>query len=84
MTLFRAAAVLLLSATSLSAQTADRVLLNGDIETMNRVQPRAEALAIKDGKILFVGGSADAQAFVGDGTDVIDLGGKYVTSGMIE
>ncbi len=79
-----AAIVLSAAAVSVSAQTADRVLLNGDLETMNRVQPRAEALAIKDGKILFVGGSADAQAFVGDGTDVIDLGGKYVTPGMIE
>lgn len=65
-------------------QTADRVLLNGIIETMNPAQPSAEAIAVKDGKILFVGNSADAQAFAGDSTDVIDLAGKYVTPGMIE
>ncbi|WP_170482701.1 amidohydrolase family protein [Ruegeria arenilitoris] len=66
------------------AQTADRVLLNGIVETMNAAQPNAEALAIKDGRILFVGASNDAQAFVGDETDVIDLEGRYVTPGMIE
>lgn len=66
------------------AQTADRVLLNGTIETMNPVQPSAEAIAMKDGKILFVGGSADAEAFIGEETDVIDLAGKYATPGMIE
>ncbi len=58
--------------------------MNGTVETMNKVQPNAEAIAIKDGKILFVGNDADARAFVGDGTDVVDLGGKYVTPGMIE
>ncbi|MBG6158705.1 putative amidohydrolase YtcJ [Labrenzia sp. EL_159] len=66
------------------AQTADRVLLNGDVETMNPAQPNAEALAIRQGKIIFVGDSDDAQAFVGDGTDVIDLDGRYVMPGLIE
>lgn len=66
------------------AQTADRVLLNGAIETMNPAQPSAEAVAMKDGRILFVGDSDNVQAFVGDGTDVVDLRGKYVTPGMIE
>ncbi|PRY26936.1 putative amidohydrolase YtcJ [Aliiruegeria haliotis] len=74
----------LLVAASAFAQSADRILLNGTIETMNQVQPAAEALVIKDGRILFVGDSEDAQAFVGDTTDVIDLGGKYATPGVIE
>lgn len=77
-------AAALLAGSALSAQTADRILTNGNIETMNPVQPVAEAIAIKDGKILFVGASDDASSFVGDGTDVIDLGGRYVTPGMIE
>ncbi len=77
-------AFLLASATALSAQTADRILLNGTFETMNSTQPTAEALAIKGGRILFVGTDDDARAFIGDETDVIDLGGKYVTPGMIE
>ncbi|MGI9263936.1 MAG: amidohydrolase [Gammaproteobacteria bacterium] len=67
-----------------AAKQADRVLINGNIETMNEVQPNAEAIAIRDGKILFVGSSADAQAFVGADTDLVDLAGKYVTPGFIE
>ncbi len=67
-----------------AAKKADRVLINGAIETMNEAQPSAEAIAVKDGKILFVGSSKDAQAHIGRKTDVIDLEGKYVTPGFIE
>lgn len=78
------AVALMVSAVALHAQTADRLLLNGNIETMNPIRPMAEAIAIKGGKILFVGDTEDAKSFAGDGTDIIDLGGKYVTPGMIE
>ncbi|WP_420582750.1 amidohydrolase [Reichenbachiella sp.] len=63
---------------------ADKVLTNAVIETMNPDQPNAEAVAMKDGKIVFVGSSDQANEFVGDNTEVIDLKGKYVTPGFIE
>ena len=60
----RRLAVLLVAMTismpATAAEKADRILLNGKIETMNPAQPNAEALAIKDGRISFVGSSADA------------------------
>ena len=66
------------------ADPADRVLLGGVIETMNPEQPTAEAVAMKDGTLVFVGSSDAARAHIGDQTEVIDLGGKYVTPGFIE
>ncbi|GGZ71814.1 amidohydrolase [Algibacter mikhailovii] len=63
---------------------ADKVLQNGTIETMNPDQPTAEAVAMKDGKIVFVGSNNNVKDFVGDNTEVIDLGGKYVTPGFID
>ncbi|MGI9329296.1 MAG: amidohydrolase [Gammaproteobacteria bacterium] len=66
------------------AETADRVLRGGYIETMNPDQPVAEAVAIKDGNILFVGSSEDVSTYIDNNTDVIELGGKYVTPGFIE
>lgn len=66
------------------AATADRVLTNGNIETMNAEAPNAEAIAMKDGKIVYVGTNEGANAYIDDVTDVIDLEGKYVTPGLIE
>lgn len=65
-------------------ETADRIILNGTIETMNPDQPKAEAIAIRDGKIIFVGDGDGVQDFIGDGTNIIDLGGLYVTPGLID
>lgn len=79
-----ALAIVILPGDALAADQADRVLTNGNIETMNEAQPNAEAIAMKDGTILFVGSSDDARAYVGDNTDVVDLDGRYVTPGFIE
>ena len=66
------------------SQPADLVLKGGNIATMNPKQPNAEAVAVKDGKILYVGSAKGVQAHVGNNTEVIDLEGKYVTPGFIE
>lgn len=65
-------------------EAADLVLTNGIIATMDESVPSAEAIAIKDGTILFVGSSADAEYYAGDSTEVIDLEGKFVMPGFIE
>ena len=68
----------------MDALRADRVLKNGVIYTMDKAGTMAEALAIKDGRIIFVGMNKDAAASKGQGTVVVDLEGKTVLPGMIE
>lgn len=70
-----------LPASAVLAQTADLVFRNGVIWTVDDDQPRAEAVATRGDKIVYVGSSAGAAAFIGDNTRVIDLDGKLVTPG---
>ena len=63
---------------------ADSAYISGRIFTVNDEQPWAEAIAIKDGKILAVGSSEDIQDFTGQSTVVSDLGGKFVMPGLID
>ena len=64
------------------AQVADMVLENANIYTMDASQPKAEALAIKDGRILALGD--DLSKFIGPATRRIDLNGLTVTPGFID
>src|SRR5207249_4148420 len=59
-------------------------LLNGKVWTVNRAQPEAEALAIRGGRILAVGTSADMRKFVVGTTRVIDLEGRRVVPGFYD
>lgn len=61
----------------------DKVIY-GNIVTMNDKQPKAQAMAIRDGKIAFVGSKDDVQAFLGTDTEVIDFGSRTVYPGMID
>ena len=63
---------------------ADSVYLNGIIYTVDEANPKAQAVAVKDGLILAVGSTEEIQAFVGKSTEVIDLQGKAMTPGIIE
>ncbi|MCB0396056.1 MAG: amidohydrolase, partial [Flavobacteriales bacterium] len=63
---------------------ADMVMFNGNIYTVDKEQPVASAVAIYQGKILYVGANDTAKAFIGDSTRVIDLQGKTMTPGFIE
>jgi len=47
-------------------------------------RPDAEAIAIRGGEILFVGSDADAMAFMGDSSRVIDLAGATVIPGLVD
>ena len=55
------------------ATTADLILFNGKVTTLDRGNPQAEAVAIKDGRILFAGTDADAMAHAGPETARIDV-----------
>lgn len=78
--------VLLIAActSSPSGEKADRVLWHGKVYTVDKSQPLAEAVAIKDGRILFTGSDKDVEAFIGDSTEVIDCKGQFVMPGLIE
>ncbi len=68
-----------------SVQTsADTILENGTIYTIDDNNTVAEAIAVKDGKIIFVGSTEDAQAYKGTATQVVDLNGKIVMPGFID
>ena len=64
--------------------TADLVLKNARVYTVNKNQPNAEAVAIKDGKIIFVGANAAIKKYTGNKTEVINCKGQFVMPGFIE
>lgn len=65
--------------------TADTIFMGGDIVTIDDAQPSVEAIAVKDGKILAVGGrDALAKAHQGKSTAVVDLGGKTLMPGFLD
>src|SRR5213079_936667 len=68
----------------IGAQDADLVLTNGNIYTVNENQPRAEAIAVTDQRVVFVGSNEDARKFRGDKTRIIDLSGKTVVPGFTD
>ncbi len=79
----------LLAVTSLSLacadnSSADLVLRNGNIVTVDDDNPSAQAIAVRDGHIVAVGSDADIEGYVGAGTEVIDLEGKTAIPGFIE
>ena len=69
---------------TLAVQKADAIYYKGNILTINDNQPEAEAVTVKDGKILAVGREADVLKTVGKKTKKIDLGGKTMLPGFVD
>lgn len=63
---------------------ADLVIFNGNIYTVNQKSPKAEALAVKDGKIVYIGNNLNANNWTSDTTQIIDLHGATLVPGFIE
>jgi predicted amidohydrolase YtcJ len=63
---------------------ADTVFTGGAIITANDDQPFAEAVAIKDGKILAVGTLKSISDFQGDETVTVDLKGRTLSPGFVD
>jgi hypothetical protein len=57
---------------------AHTILMNGKVITLDSASSIAEAIAIRDGRILAVGSSADIRQRADSRTSVIDLGGRTV------
>jgi len=68
----------------LMAQDADLIITNARVATVDKNFTIAEALAIKDGKILATGSSAEVLKHKGSKTTVRDLAGKLVLPGLID
>ncbi len=69
---------------STAQQTADLVLRNGKIVTLDDTRPEASALAVIGGRIAAVGSDQEIDPWVGDRTRVLDLGGRLAIPGFIE
>lgn len=67
-----------------TAQSAETILYNGDIVTVDPGFYVAEAVAIRDGRFIYVGSDSEALAHRGPGTEVIDLEGRTVIPGLID
>ena len=70
--------------TSAKPEPADTVFKNGTIYTVNEREPRAEAVAVKAGKIIYVGSNKDVKAFEGKDTRIVDLKGSTVVPGLTD
>ena len=69
---------------ALTLQQADLVVTNARVYTSDVNRPVAEALAVRDGRIAFVGSNRGALALVGPKTGRLDLAGKTVMAGMVD
>lgn len=80
------ASICLLSASQIAsaAGNADTIFYGGDIVTMNKAQPAAEAVAIQGGKITKVGSLSQVKSLQGKDTKLINLNGQTLMPGLVE
>ena len=81
------AAGLLLPASGAAAQSAqapDAVYVNARIWTGDSLAPAAQALAVREGRIVRIGSDAEVRGLAGPATRVVDLAGKRVVPGFID
>jgi len=75
--------VLLLAVpTQAFAAPAELIIINANVRTMAPAQPKAEAIAVSGGEIIAVGSTKSIRAMAGEGTKIIDAGGRLVIPGF--
>ena len=80
--LISAAALTLMSCGS--QEPADLVFTNAQVYTAEDNNPTAEAVAIKDGRFVYVGSQAEVSSWIGPETEVVDLSGATVLPGLVD
>lgn len=82
----RRSLLLVLGSVSVAAcvTPADTVFTGATVVTANDAQPRAEAVAVRGGRIVFVGSSANARRYVGSATTVVELAGQTLLPGLVD
>src|SRR6185295_13278274 len=79
----------LLLAAPLAAQRpapalADLIVTNARIYTVDDAHPMATALAVRDGRVQYVGSEREALALRGSTTQMVDAKGKFVIPGIVD
>ncbi len=67
-----------------SPLSADMIVRNGKIATMDAADRFAQALAVKAGRIVAIGGNDEIDGLAGGGTEIIDLKGRTAIPGIID
>jgi predicted amidohydrolase YtcJ len=75
---------LVVSSSGAADAPADRVYRNAAVFTADEKNPAAEAVAIRDGRIVYVGSNAGAVPFIGPATKIVDLHGGFLMPGLID
>lgn len=65
-------------------EKADTVFTNGFVYTVDSINSKAEAVAVKDKAIIFVGDNKSVQNYIGENTKVINLNGKMILPGFVD
>lgn len=80
------AAAFALAASAAAAQDGppERVFVNGKVATVDDDFSIAEAFAVDDGRFTAVGSNDEIRMLAGEGTEVVDLGGRTVIPGLID
>ena len=68
----------------MSESTPEVIFYNGQFTTLNKSQPVASAVGVKDGKFVAVGSDAEVLALAGSGTRKIDLQGRSALPGLFD
>jgi len=63
---------------------ASLAILNANIITLDSKKPKAEAIAVYDGKIIAVGSNEEIQAYIGEQTNVVDAKNRSVIPGFVD
>jgi predicted amidohydrolase YtcJ len=69
---------------SLDPRTADLVVFNAKVYTVDPSAPTAEAFVVKGGRFIFVGAQSEARTFIGKGTETLDAKQMTVVPGFID
>ena len=69
---------------SIPDNKADLIIAGAKIFTSNTQQPWAEAVAIKDGKFIYVGDSLGVSSYNSDSTKLVNLNGQLIIPGMVD
>ena len=63
---------------------AELIVTNARVYTADETRPLAQAFAVRDGKIIFVGSATEAEALKGPSTRTVDAEGKTVVPGIVD
>ncbi|MFG2819223.1 amidohydrolase [Kitasatospora sp. NPDC048365] len=63
---------------------ADLILHNAHVHTVDDARPRAEAVAVRDGRIVWVGDGDGWRALAGPDTETVDARGRLVLPGFVD